>query len=139
MCPVLTPETTNPQIRAYFDALEVPTRNYLLKLRALTHEVASGDPRIGPVSETLKWGEPSYAPVKPGVGTAVRFGRFGSHRVAMFVNCQTTLVSGWREMFPHLTFSKTRALELDPQTSLPEAELEQCIGQALTYKLRQRS
>jgi hypothetical protein len=127
---------TDPQIRDYYDALNGQTRDCLLELRALAYGVAVADPRIGPLDESLKWSQPSYAPSTPGVGTAFRFGEFDAQHVAVFVHCQTTLVSGWRERLPHLTYSKTRALLLDPRAPVPSAELEQCMGDALTYKLR---
>lgn len=135
MSPVLTPQIADPGVGDYFDGLDEAARGYLLELRALVYSAAAGDPRIDPLSESLKWNSPSYAPAKPGVGTAVRLGEFDDSHVAMFVHCQTTLVSDWREVFPDLTFSKTRAVVLDPGAPLPTAALEQCVGDALTYKV----
>lgn len=133
---VPAPAILDRGVREYFDGLESTTGRFLLEIRALVYGVAAGDPRIGALDESLKWSTPSYAPATRGVGIAVRVGEFDDSQVAMFVHCQTTLVSDWREVFPDLTFSKTRAVVLDPRAPLPAAALEQCISDALTYKLR---
>ena len=130
------PQSVDQDTADFFDSLVPGHRDYLLELRALAYQTAEADTRIGLLSETLKWNQPSYLPVKPRVGTAVRLGTFGTNHVAMFVNCQTTLVNHWRESLPHLSYSKTRAIVLNPNATMPTAELQQCMGEAFTYKLR---
>lgn len=127
------------RVQEAFDALTPPRRSYLLALRDLVLAVADGNPSIGPLTETLKWGEPSYRPEQTGSGVAVRLGAFQASQVALFVNCQTSLVDTWRGRFPQLEFSGTRAIALDPLAPIPAAELEECVELAFTYRLRGRS
>ncbi|HET6732765.1 DUF1801 domain-containing protein [Mycobacterium sp.] len=126
------------RVQAAFDAFASPHRACLLAVRELVFAVADRHHRIGPLVETLKWGQPSYLPEQSRSGTTVRLGRVDADRVALFVHCQTTLVQTWRERFPHLTFRDNRAAVLDPTAAVPAAELEHCIELALTYKLRGR-
>lgn len=130
------PRFSGDHVRETFEALTDAERDYALQLRALAFQAAQADPRIGPITESLKWSEPSYAPATRGVGTAVRIGKLGDGNLALLVHCQTTLVSHWREVLPHLTYSGTRAIVLDPREPVPAAELEQCMADAFTYKLR---
>jgi hypothetical protein len=127
------PDLTVEQV---FESWPEPHRSLLLEARNLVLEVASGDPRIGPLSETLKWGQPSYITEATGAGTAVRLGRIGEHHSALFVHCQTTLVHTYRQHFPELTYSGSRAIVLNPEEPLPSTPLAMCIELALTYKLR---
>ncbi|WP_210421537.1 hypothetical protein [Hoeflea halophila] len=38
------------------------------ELKALIHEVAAERPEIGPLEESLKWGEQSFTPAKRNIG-----------------------------------------------------------------------
>ena len=42
------------------------------QLKDLIQEVASERPEIGPLEESLKWGEQSFTPVKRNTGSSVR-------------------------------------------------------------------
>lgn len=129
----------DPRVQAAFDAFAPAQRDCLLAVRGLVLGVAESNPSVGPLTETLKWGQPAYLPEATRSGTTVRLGRFDARHVALLVHCQTTLVQTWREQFPELTFSGTRAVVLDPTGELPAAALEQCIELAFTYKLRERA
>ena len=56
----------------------------------------------------------------------------------MFVHCQTTLVSTYREIYPDtFRFDGNRALLFSADLALPEEPLKHCIALALTYHRRQ--
>lgn len=44
-------------------------------LRSLIHRVAAATPEIGPLEESLKWGEQSFTPARRNVGSSVRIAR----------------------------------------------------------------
>ena len=46
-------------------------RDRMHALRSLIFRVASNLPEVGAIQETLKWGEPAYAPVKNKIGDTV--------------------------------------------------------------------
>ncbi|MFK7996845.1 MAG: DUF1801 domain-containing protein [Granulosicoccus sp.] len=94
----------------------------------------------GGVEETLKWGEPSYLPKKPRLGSTVRIGKFDEFNVGLYFNCQTMLVENFRSMFgEELTYSKNRAVLFHVTEPLPEAMIMVCTRMALRYHLDKRA
>ena len=88
---------------------------------------------VGPLTETLKWGEPAYLTAASKAGSTIRLGRV-EDRPAVFFNCNTTLVAGFRETFGGALDTRgNRAVLLAP----PDA-LALCLARALTYHRRKR-
>ena len=48
----------NPAVEAVFDAYPEPARGRLMALRRLILETAAATEGVGPLEETLKWGQP---------------------------------------------------------------------------------
>lgn len=140
--PPSTPAEAKPaaplrqELRSAFDAVPDDVRRRWIELRELVLETAAQTEGAGPVTESLKWGEPSYA-VRS--GTPIRLGWKPSSPgvVRLLVHCQTDLVARWRELYGEtLTFQGTRAIALPLVGKLPREELTHCIAMALTYKRR---
>ena len=114
-------------------------RQTLLEVREIIFDAAKGDPRIGAIEETLRWGEPAYIPKKRRTGSTVRLGiEKGSDVPALFFNCNTTLVEGFRAQFGDaLTYSKNRAILIDRAGLEFKSIIKMCIAAALTYHLRE--
>ncbi len=113
-------------------------QKYALELRALIIETAAVDKRIGPLTETLKWREPSYLTETTQSGTTLRFDWKDKHpgKVGIFVNCQTSLIRTFQDLFSdELKFEGMRAIWLDIHKPLPRDILAICIGKTLTYHL----
>ena len=110
----------------------------LSALRDLIFETASALPEVGPLTETLKWGESAYLTEKTKSGTTIRLGWDGAGtRVSLYIHCQTTLVGEWRDRYPNeLTFVGNREVQMSTQDPLPRAALQHCIAMALTYHSR---
>ncbi|WP_127110079.1 DUF1801 domain-containing protein [Pararhodobacter zhoushanensis] len=123
-------------VAAAFERLSDALHARLQSVRALIFAVAD-EAAVGPLTETLKWGEPAYLP--PGrAGTTIRLGvsKTAPDQVALFVHCQTTLIDGFRDHFGDtFAYEGKRALILHPGP-IPEAALAQCIRAALTYHRR---
>ena len=108
-------------------------------MRELIFETAAAIESVGPLTETLKWGEPAYLTETTGSGSTIRLGWFRSSERACEVlfNCRTTLADDFREPFPDVfAYEKNRAILLDARERLPEAPLRSCLGMALTYHRR---
>lgn len=122
-----------------FAACPAPLRERALKLRDLIFGAAA-DADTGPLTETLKWGEPSYAPKKPRTGTAVRIGwDEEGGALSLFVHCQTKVAEDWRAQYEDtLQIIGNRELRLSAKGRLPRAALKHCIAMALTYHQRRR-
>ena len=114
-------------------------RARLLEIRELVHQVANECEEIGPLTETLKWSQPSFLTEVSGSGTTVRIDRHTDNEVAIYFHCQTTLVETFREWLPELNYSKNRAIILNVNEPLPVDEIKTCLEMALTYKLDKRA
>lgn len=117
-------------VAAAFDAMPLAERVRLFAVRAQILDVADAA-NVGPLTETLKWGEPAYLTDASKAGSTVRLG-LSSGRAAVFFICNTGLVDGFRSDFPEsFEYVGNRALVLregdDPEV------LGHCLQRALTY------
>ena len=125
-----------------FAAYPPALRKKLKSLRRLILETAKKTAGVGPLEETLKWGQPSYLPAQSGSGTTVRIDRVKGEpdRYAMFFHCQTDLVATFREIYPdELTYQGNRSILFNLDDTIDEAALSHCIALALTYHQRKSS
>ena len=103
-------------------------------LRALIFETARETEGVGDLAESLKWGEPSFTPKKPRVGSSVRLAIRDDDTVAMLFICHTNLVDRFRELYADsFAFEGNRALLFKTGDTIPTAETKHCIAMALTY------
>ena len=124
-----------------FDAFPKAVRRRLLQARRLIFETAAKLEGVGPLTETLKWGEPAYLTEVTGSGSTIRLGWFKSSDkdCAVLFNCQTNLVETFRERFPDIfAFEKNRAILLSASDPLPRGPLATCLATALTYRQTRR-
>ena len=127
------------EVAAVFSAFPASVRARLLVVRSLIFETAADIEGVGPLTETLKWGEPAYLTAATGSGSTIRLGRVRSSErdCAVFFNCRTTLVDDFRERFPGVfAYEKNRAILFNAYEPLPKAPLSTCLGMALTYHRR---
>lgn len=117
-------------VRAVFKDYPAGARAILSDVRALIHDVAK-ELDVGPLTETLKWGQPAYLTEATKAGTTIRLG-LDAGTPAVFVHCQTRLVDGFRADFPHeFVYAGNRALLLAPD--FDRKALAICLARALTY------
>jgi hypothetical protein len=112
-----------------------------MEARALIFAVAAGIDGVGPLTETLKWGEPAYLTEASGSGSTIRLGATKSMpgRGALLLNCKTSLVATCRDQFSGLLdFEGDRAILMPPGGALSDTPLPLCIGLALTYHCRHK-
>ncbi|PWW01584.1 uncharacterized protein DUF1801 [Hoeflea marina] len=127
------------EVAAGFDRHAAPLRDRLLALRALVFDTAASRPEIGPLLESLKWGEPSYTPERRRVGSSVRLGARTDGSVALCFICHTNLVETFRGLYSDdLCFEGNRAIICAPDAPLAAEPLGHCIALALTWHLRSR-
>lgn len=125
-----------PPINQAFEAFPSHLKSRLLELRQLIFQVAQAHPEIGQVTETLKWGQPSYLTSETGSGTTIRLGIVKSDPSAygMFFHCQTQMVARIKERFAdQFRYEGNRALLFCGDDVLPKEALKFCIYWALTY------
>lgn len=109
------------------------------QLKALICKVAADTPDIGPLEESLKWGEQSFTPVKRNVGSSVRIQPRSDGAAALMFICHTNLVEEFRGLYPDaFNYEGNRAIVLSGEDEPDREALSHCIALALTYKLRKR-
>lgn len=122
-----------------YDAYSPGIWDALCRLRKLILETAAETEGIGTIEESLKWGQHSFATVRPKTGSPVRIDALkdGSNRYALYFVCHTHLVDRFLEIYPQtFKFEGDRALIFKVGEPLPETELKHCIAMALTYHLK---
>lgn len=124
----------DPAVAAVFEAYPAAMRRRLLALRALVFDVAAKTEGVGRLTETLKWGQPSYLTEETKSGTTVRIDRLkNADGYALYVHCQSGLVSTFRALYPDtFRYEGKRALLFDTEEGLPLPALRHCIALALT-------
>lgn len=132
----------DPAVEAHFQSYPPQVRKKMLALRALVFDTAGETEGVGELQETLKWGEPAYVTAKTRSGSTVRMDWKSRNpsQVALYFNCQTTLVESFRQMFPKdFSFEGNRALVLSLSEAVPKDALSFCIAASLTYHRRKRT
>ena len=123
-------------VRAAFDAMPAALRPCFADLRARILRVAAETARIGPIKESLKWGEPAYRPLS-GAGSTVRLAlpKVAPDRCGVYFVCSTGLVDEFRARFPDLVCEGNSIVLIDPDAPVPDA-LDICLHRALSYHLK---
>jgi hypothetical protein len=125
-------------VKTVFDTYPQPQRNYLSHLRSFIFEVAAETEGVGELEETLKWGQPSYLTSATKSGSTICLGMHGDEHYALYVHCQTKLLSHFRDVYGSLlSYDGKRALvfEKDLQEDVTQlSAVKDCIALALTYQ-----
>jgi hypothetical protein len=109
-------------------------------LRDLIIAAAAEQPVIGPLEESVKWGEASFTPVRKNTGSSVRIQPRKNGDVALMFICTTGLVERFAEIYPGLFKTEgKRALVFSEDAKIPGTEIKHVVAIALTYKLPKAS
>ncbi|WP_193172223.1 DUF1801 domain-containing protein [Nisaea nitritireducens] len=131
------PPFENPAVAAAYESFPPREREGLLALRDLIFETAAETPGVGPLEETLKWGQPAYLTPKTRSGSTIRLGLPKQGGFALYTHCQTTLIPDFRSLFPDdFRYEGNRAVHFREGTALPLDPLRLLIRSALTYHLK---
>jgi hypothetical protein len=130
----------DPQLAAAFSSYPKPLRTRLLALRRLILDTARATEGVGPLQETLKWGQVSYLTSESKSGSTIRIDQVKSatNQYALYFHCQTNLVETFRELYPELSFGGNRCILLEGGKEPPKDVLRHCVALALTYHLSKR-
>ncbi len=120
-----------PAVEAAFASFPKPEREALLTLRQLILDTAK---TIGPVEESLKWGQPAHRTPK---GSTLRLGLPKSGGYAIYAHCQTTIISDFRSLFPgDFRYEGNRGVLFATGDTPDREKLCLLIRSALTYHQR---
>lgn len=131
-----------PEVTAALAAIPAKPRKILYQIRQLILQAAASNPKIGPLYETLKWGEPAFLTAKSKSGSTIRMAWKPANpdHVGLYFNCQTTLVETMRQIYPDtFSYQKNRAALLPIGAPLPNAPIAHICEMAMTYHLNGRT
>ena len=127
-------------VATVFKAYPPALRARLMALRELVFDTAAATEGVGRLTETLKWGQPSYLTQETGSGTTVRIDRLKTgNGYAVYVHCQSGLLGQFRELYPDtFTFEGKRAIVFEAGDRIPLRPLRHCLSLALTHHSRKK-
>jgi Domain of unknown function (DU1801) len=127
-------------VASVFKAYPPGIRAKLMALRELVFDTAEKTTGVGRLTETLKWGQPSYLTKETGSGTTVRIDRLKTgDGYAAYFHCQSGLVQQFRELYPDtFKYAGKRAIVFDSSDRVPAKELRHCLALALTHHSRKK-
>ncbi len=132
----MTTVITDPGVAQVFAGYPPAIAPAMWALRELILRTAAVTPGVGPLEETLKWGEPAYLTTQSKSGSTIRLRYQPKHptQYALMFNCQTTLLETFRTLFPgELRLEGQRAIVFDAAQPFPTQTVAFCIAAALTY------
>lgn len=120
-------------VKQKFESYPENIADLLSNIRDLIYRVAKQDEIID-LTETLKWGEPSYISK---IGTTIRFDWKPKYpdQYCIYFNCKTSLIETFKEVYGEtFMYEGNRAIIFKCNQDLPTIELSHCISMALRYK-----
>ncbi|HTO53661.1 MAG TPA: DUF1801 domain-containing protein [Myxococcota bacterium] len=128
----------DPEVAAVFAGYPAAPRKKLLALRELIFTTAARTKGVGPLEESLRWGEPAYLTSETKSGSTIRIDWKPKRpdEIAIYFHCRSGLVGTFRRLYPKLRFEGNRALVFGAGERLPAAEVSRCVALALTHHQR---
>ena len=108
--------------------------------RTLFQAVAT-DIDAGPLTESLKWGQPAWRPRRPRTGSTLRMGWSPAYptQLSLFVDCKTDLAVRMQSLYPALPGNDgRREIRLDLDTPLPAQAVSHLAAMTFAYHRAKR-
>ena len=91
---------TPPDILARTKTWPAQAQTHFALFRRIVIEVATSA-KVGALDESLKWGQPAYLTPETKSGATIRLGCPKAGGFAIYVHCQTSIVSDFQALFPN--------------------------------------
>ena len=130
-----------PYIMAYTATWPTQAQAHFADLRHLVHEVAAAID-VGPLDESLKWGQPAWRPRRARTGSTLRvdWSPATPDRLLAFVDCKTDIAAQMDLRFPgQFGNDGRRAMGFDLEGALPRDALWQLAHMTLAYHRNKRA
>ena len=91
---------------------------------------------VGPLTESLKWGQPAWRPNRPRTGSTLRLNWSDKmpQTLALFVDCKTTLAADIFAAYPNdFQYETNRAMRMALNAPLPESAITHLVHATFTY------
>ncbi|MEM1037860.1 MAG: hypothetical protein AAGI12_00145 [Pseudomonadota bacterium] len=128
-------------VQKAFAALPPSASKILLQVRERILAQSTANATIGPVTETLKWGQPSYLTEKTQAGSTLRLSTTKEdQKPAIFVHCQSGLADEIRDLYGDtLSVPDQRHVVLPHMMEDHAQTIDHVIALVLTHHARKRS
>ena len=128
-------------VRNAYDSYQEPVRATLLTCRDQLFDIAERNHEVGPVEETLKWGQPAYLTPQTRSGSTIRLAPTSTgEEAAIFVHCNTNLIDQFKAHYPDtFSYQGNRALIIPALTTGLHNQIGHCLALALTYHSRKKT
>ncbi|MEO1399191.1 MAG: DUF1801 domain-containing protein [Pseudomonadota bacterium] len=135
------PTRTHPMgaaVETAFATMPSEAGAVLRRVREQIMAQSSANSTIGKVTETLKWGQPSYLTEQTKSGSTLRLGvTKESKKPAIFVHCQSSLAEEIRELYGDtLSLPDKRHVVLPSRIEEHADALDHIVSLILTYHAR---
>ncbi|MBY0317237.1 MAG: DUF1801 domain-containing protein [Reyranella sp.] len=131
---------SSSDVQSVFKAYPPALRTKLMALRELVFDTAAATDGVGLLTETLKWGQPSYLTEETGSGTTVRIDSLkAADGYAVYFHCQSGLLGQFREVYPEtFRYEGKRAIVFAAGDRVPARALRHCLALAFTHHSRKK-
>jgi hypothetical protein len=112
-----------------------PARDQFNDMRALILKAAQ-DADVGPLDESLKWGQPAWRPRRARQGSTLRLNWQDSapQSLTLYVDCKTTISDTMRDIYPtEFEYETNRALRVPIGAPLPIQAIDHLARLTFTY------
>jgi len=121
----------NPLVEEKIKIYPRAARVKFKEIRELIYDVANEN-ELGPLEETLKWGQPAYL-CKSASTIRLDWKPETADSLDVFFDCKTILVETFKEVFPEIFgYRGNRVIEIPLNAPIPQ-DLSVCIFMALNY------
>ena len=131
------PRDVKTVVRTYPSA----ARSRFMDIREIVFAAAADTPETGPLTETLKWGQPAYLTevTQSGATLRVAWNQRDPDRIGIFLNCRSSLVENIRTLYPGtFEIEGTRGLKLALDKPLPKQAIDHVARLSQSYHRRKR-
>ncbi len=124
----------DPQVKNILKNYPVAATKMLQELRQLIVKCAEENDMVERLTETVKWGEPSYL-TRYGSTIRMDWKAKNPDQCYLYFICTTSLVETFKFIYgEELKYEDNRAIILEINEPIPVEPLKKCIDLALSYK-----
>jgi hypothetical protein len=129
----------NLEIKKVYDRFPKEMKTKILEVREIIFEVGKNNNKINKITETLKWGEPTYQRDRSKDGSPIKINhkKTMENYFSISVISSTNLINKIKELYPKaFQFNGDREIIINANKKLPKTEIYHFIELALMYKFK---
>lgn len=126
----------NKEVENKYKSYPPAIKKEILAIRKIILDVVEKNEDIDFIGEALKWGEPSFLTKSSGSTLRIDWKEKSPESISVFVNCQTKLISIFKELYPNdFDYIGNREIKLPLKGKYSKTKLKNCFELSLRYNL----